>query len=214
MEQSLSASILKNFIVFEGLDGAGTTTQLRLIDELLKKKSIPALTTCEPTNGPVGQLIRRVLKKEEVLGQGTLALLFAADREEHLYGKKDGIAAALEAGRLVISDRYLFSSLAYQSVEVDFEFVKSLNSRFPLPELLIFLETPVDVCATRRKKRGKEELFEEIRFQKRVLEAYRNVLRLFQETDMKIVVLDGTTTPEKINNEIWTIIETMPIVKA
>jgi dTMP kinase len=211
--KSETGPLLRNFIVIEGLDGAGTTTQLKLLDRLLLEKHIPHLATCEPTAGPVGELIRRVLRKQASLRPETLAWLFAADRQEHLSGASDGILAALEAGRLVICDRYLFSSLAYQSIETDFLLVRELNERFPLPEILIYLDTPIAVCAERRKARGATELFEEIEFQKRVAEAYERAFALYAGTDLQLVRIDGTLPEEKIRDRIWTLIASLPIVK-
>jgi dTMP kinase len=205
--------ILKNFIVLEGLDGAGTTTQLKILASRLRERSIPAFTTCEPTSGPVGMFIREILQKKQEVRPETLALLFAADREEHLNGKMNGIRGALEQGRLVVSDRYLFSSLAYQSVSSGFEYVRELNSRFPLPEIVLYLDTPVEVCAERRKKRAAAELFEELEFQKRVAAAYDRTFAFYAHASLRIERLDGAARLEKIAAEIWTILGSLPIVK-
>ncbi len=115
-----NSRILSNFLVFEGLDGSGTTTQLGILEEELSRREIPHLISAEPTTSPIGQLIREALSGRLVLERDTLARLFAADRAEHLFGKH-GMVPRSEAGELVICDRYLFSSLAYQGSEIGLE---------------------------------------------------------------------------------------------
>ena len=106
--------ILKNFVVFEGLDGTGTTSQLRLLQEAFAAlgRQDAVQFTCEPTDGAIGKLIREALSGALEFDAQTIAYLFGADRCEHIYGK-EGIVAQLHAGKAVFSDRYLFSSLAY-----------------------------------------------------------------------------------------------------
>jgi len=106
-------------IVLEGLDGAGTTTQARLLGEWLRAQAfVPTVhVTWEPTDGLVGLLIRRILTHQEVAQPRTLAALFVADRLEHLY-RPQGVAAQLQAGAWVVMDRYYLSSLAYQSLSL------------------------------------------------------------------------------------------------
>ncbi len=211
--ETISQPVLENFIVLEGLDGAGTTTQLTLLDRLLGERGVPHAATFEPTDGPVGELIRSVLRKEKAVRPETLALLFAADREEHLSAPTGGIRAALAAGKLVICDRYLFSSLAYQSVASGFDFVSRLNGRFPLPSLLVYLDTPVSVCAERRSKRNGTELFEQDDFQERVARAYERSFALYASSPMRLERIDGTDAAEKIRDRIWNLISSLPIVK-
>ena len=109
--------ILKNFIVFEGIDGAGTSTQI----EILKKRADADrfFFTTEPTDSETGKFLRKMLKGDVELDPCTSAFLFAADRNEHLYGNGGtncGVVAQAQSGKIVVSDRYLFSSLTYQSV--------------------------------------------------------------------------------------------------
>ncbi|MBQ8014462.1 MAG: dTMP kinase, partial [Treponema sp.] len=109
--------ILRNFIVFEGIDGAGTSTQI----EMLKKRpdAHRFFFTTEPTDSETGKFLRRMLKGDVELDARTSAFLFAADRNEHLFGKGGtncGVVEKAQSGKIVVSDRYLFSSLTYQSV--------------------------------------------------------------------------------------------------
>jgi dTMP kinase len=136
----VAGSILHRFAVLEGLDGSGTTTQLRLAGRRLEREGVPHFLTWEPTDGPVGTLIRSILRHEVPAEPCTVAMLYAADRSEHLHGP-GGILERASRGELVLSDRYLFSSLAYQSLECPEEQVAGLNAGFPLPELLVFVDT-------------------------------------------------------------------------
>ena len=119
--------IVTNFIVFEGLDGAGTTTQANLLEEKYNSLNIPCINSCEPTRGFIGKAIREVLSGDIKVASGTIAKLFVSDRHEHLYNPKDGILSRCKAGDFVISDRYLFSSLAYQSLDYGFDNVMELE---------------------------------------------------------------------------------------
>jgi len=196
-----NVEVLKNFIVLEGLDGSGTTTQIRMLEKEMKQKNVPVFTTCEPSPLPSGKLIRRVLRKEVMVEPETLARLFSADRYEHLYGRADGILSHLDKGELVITDRYLFSSLAYQSLECGFEFVRDLN-KYPLPEYLIYLKLSPEICRQRMKNRDMEELFDADRIQRQIIENYERGMDIYSPTDMKTIVIDGTSRPDKICSEI------------
>ena len=198
------------FIVFEGLDGAGTTTQLRLLEKKLKKVGIKVFATAEPTDSPIGRLIRSALRKEITVKPETLALLYTADRNEHLYGR-DGVVEHIEAGDTVICDRYLYSSIAYQSVNCDTEYIKSLNKDFLQPDLLFFVNTPVDVCLKRITNRNQNvELFEKAEYLKAVSNNYNWLMMSLKfvshnEWDKKnpvTVEIDGTQSSETISEKV------------
>ena len=192
------AETLPNFVAIEGIDGAGTTTQLARLSERHKQTGIPVWGTCEPTTDRIGKLIRSVLGGRYSVQPETLAHLFASDRNEHIYGRDNGILAHLERGERVITDRYLFSSLAYQSVECAFEFVASLNEDFPLPEYLFYIDVPLEVGAERSSSREAQEIFERLEFQRLVKANYERVIGLFDEAAMTVHVLDGTFSAEAI----------------
>ena len=193
--------ILKRFIVLEGLDGSGTTTQLKNLGKMFSEHNIPYLLTMEPTNNEVGKLIRKILEKEIAVEPETLAVLFSADRNEHLYGKK-GIKELSEEGLWIICDRYLFSSIAYQSLKCDREWVLSLNN-YPMPEFLFFLDVPVEECGKRLGTRDKVELFDKTELQKRILENYRYGFRMADNSGVAFFKMDGTEDPEVISEKIW-----------
>lgn len=128
--------ILKNFVVFEGLDGTGTTSQIRLLQEAFasRGRQDAVLFTCEPTDGSIGKLIREALSGTVDFDAQTIAYLFGADRCEHIHGK-EGILAQLRAGKAVFSDRYLFSSLAYQGLAAGKNWHGQSMRRFRSPNI-------------------------------------------------------------------------------
>ena len=207
--------VLENFVVLEGLDGAGTTTQLHLADEALHARGIGHFCTGEPTDGVVGRILRQILKQKIQVQPDTVALLFAADRTEHVHEKSGGILSHLRRGELVICDRYLFSSLAYQSLVCDPEFVFSLNRRFPLPQHLVFLDTPVTVSQQRLTTRaaGGRELYDGREIQQDILRAYEAGFQRFSDTGMQLHRIDGNREPELVFEKFWSILSRLPIVK-
>jgi dTMP kinase len=169
------------FIVLEGIDGSGTTTQLdRLARHLTGKHGRQAHTTREPSTGPVGRLLREILAGGHALPGGepvdglTAALLFAADRRDHL---RREIEPALAAGMDVVSDRYLLSSLAYQAEEANRDWVAGLARELRPADLTLLLDVPVEVAAARRRAAGRPvERYDADRVQERVAENYRELV--------------------------------------
>ncbi|MCL2705052.1 MAG: dTMP kinase [Spirochaetaceae bacterium] len=202
-------NILKKFIVLEGLDGSGTTTQLKMLKQRFDKNKIDSFATMEPTDGVIGRVIRDALRKKIIVDNKTLALLFVADRNEHLYGK-DGIMQQLENGKWIICDRYLFSSIAYQSLDCNLEWVVDINN-FPLPEYLFFIATSPRECQKRMEIRHEKEIFEDILLQEHILDNYGYGVNKFDKSDMKVFYINGEETPEIINEKIWKILFPMPI---
>jgi dTMP kinase len=195
------ANILQNFVVIEGLDGAGTTTQLNKISLALTEKNYKVHSTFEPTDRPIGKIVRDVLAKRFNTTPLTLAKLYATDREDHLYNSEDGVIYHLKNDELVISDRYFYSSLAYQSVECDYEVVKKLNA-YPHPQILIFIDTPVEVCINRINKRGREkDIFEQEHFLIKVSNNYTKILSELPK-EIKLIKIDGTLSVDEIYNII------------
>lgn len=204
--------ILRNFIVFEGIDGTGTTTQL---DELKKRFAATAASvhfTCEPTPGAIGRLIRQSLRGEMHLTADTMARLFAADRGEHLYGE-NGIVSLTGSGTAVFSDRYLFSSLAYQAEAGSPELPAELNRHFPLPEYLFYFDIESDAAMTRVESRaGTLEIYEKREFQKKVRARYLDVIDAYEkaEPDMRVIRIDASLPIAAIAEKIWSIVGNLP----
>ena len=198
--------ILKNFIVFEGIDGAGTSTQIKKICEKNPQKFFQ---TAEPTSLETGKFLRRMLGGEFSVDEKTNSFLFAADRAEHLYGK-NGIIEQINNGKTVISDRYLFSSLAYQSISCGEELPKLLNSTFPLPEILFFFEIDPEISLKRVDSRNeKKEIYEKIETQKKIAMEYEKIISEYENNPsctMKIIRIDATKSIDEISETISKII--------
>lgn len=198
--------ILKNFVVFEGIDGAGTSTQIKVLSQRPEQDRF--FFTTEPTDSPTGKFLRSMLKGEVKLDPRTSAYLFAADRSEHLWGNSGtncGIEKLCNDGKIVISDRYLFSSLTYQSVTCGEELPKLINSPFPLPELLFFFEIDPEISLKRVDSRGEREIYEKIDFLKATEERYKKVIDDYEKasTGMKIIRLDASLPVEEVSKIIW-----------
>jgi len=175
------------FVVLEGIDGSGTTSVSRALVQRLSQDGVPASWTCEPSRGPVGQLIRRILKREveleappsSELGACLMTHLFQADRIDHI----EQIKARLATGEWVVCDRYLHSTIVYQGQYLGQAGVmEMIQVGWPLellpPDLSVLLNLPVDVAMARRTSdphRTSEEVFEDTKTQVYVANAYRKV---------------------------------------
>jgi len=186
------------FIVFEGIDGSGTTTQADKIGEYLNSQGIPTHLTSEPTNSLIGGLIRSSLKKHWSISPEGLQLLFAADRAHHL---ETEIIPILEKGKVVITDRYYFSSIAYGSVGVfDKEWLFDINKLFIKPDLVIYISVSVE-SAMQRIKKGRHtqvELFEQKEKLASVIARYESLAKEFDY----FVIIDGEGSREKVTKDI------------
>ena len=199
---SKKATSRGRFIVVEGLDGAGTTTQTAARARARRAAGHTVLTTNAPSTGPIGTLIRQGLSKRLRLASGapmtaeTLALLFAADRVDHLANE---VVPALEAGTHVISDRYLLSSLAYQGVEVGLPWVSSINHHALTPDLTLFLSIDVKAATRRRVVRGgRPDLYENNAMQKKTAQQYARAIALRRDAGEHIINIDGSAPIEEV----------------
>lgn len=192
------------FIVFEGLDGSGQSTQaelLRLYLEKEKKKKV--IITKEPTQREIGLLIRQVLQHKITVPPEALQLLFCADRAHHL---KNDVIPALERGVWVICDRYFFSTIAFGSLKLNMDWLATLNENFLMPDIVILLKVRPNICIERiDKNRGKREFFEQEKILKKVWANYIKLTKKFKN----IFVVDGEQSIEKVSEGIKKIIENM-----
>ena len=200
-------SVYSGLVAVEGIDGSGTTTLVKGIEKILNEKDIEFHTGFEPTDGSIGKLIREALAGTAYFQPETLAMLFAADRHEHLLGR-GGIVSLIGNGGIYITDRYFFSSLAYQSMEVDFEKVQDLNAGFPLPEKLIFLDLPVEKAMQRLSKRSSDmrDIYENTEYLTQVSIAYRKAIALYENSGMRIVRMDACRPAEELVEEALEVI--------
>jgi dTMP kinase len=199
------------FVVLEGIDGAGTTTQAGRLVERLRADKIEVRGTREPSDGPIGSLVRQVLTGRIVApggrapGWATMALLFAADRMDHV---ESDIEPFLASGGTVVSDRYDASSLAYQSVssgrggEKAVDWIRLLNKHALRPDLTIVLDLPPDMAAARRASRGEPaQLYEQNEVQRALAQFYRDLAK--HMPDDQIVVVDASGTMEDVHRRVY-----------
>jgi dTMP kinase len=187
------------FVVFEGLDGAGTTTQLERLAQWLRTRGVVVETTSEPSQGPFGAAIRQAIDGRIELGDAALALAFAADRMDHLQNPANGIEASLGAGRWVLCDRYVLSSLAYQGARLgDLAWVLALNRHARAPDVTVFVDTPVEACLERIARRSAHaELFHDAKRLKRVTSWYQRALAAEAHLGA-LVTVDGAAAPDVV----------------
>jgi len=189
------------FIVFEGLDGAGVTTQATLLRNYFLGKNKDVILTKEPTDGLIGGLIKSCLRSEWKTDPLTLQMLFAADRSHHLITE---IEPALKNDKIVISDRYIMSSLVFGSIYISLDMLKQLNVHFRKPNLTIVVDTHPRVCIERMKKaRHHVELFEEEQKLEQIRRNYIMLKNYFPEMHF----IDGNRPADEISNEIRKIVE-------
>jgi dTMP kinase len=184
------------FIAIEGLDGCGSTTQLHMLAEHLGNVH----TTAEPSRGPVGLLIRQALRHEVPLSDAILPTLFAADRLDHLERE---IEPALALGKVVITDRYYGSSLAYQSLIAPLDKVAALNADFRSPDLTLFLDISPENALERIEARGEaKERFETLTRLQEIAASFGIAMALLQQKGEKIVRIDALGSPEEVHARI------------
>lgn len=194
------------FIALEGIDGSGKSTQTRLLAEKLVSEGHTVYTTFEPTDSPIGSLIRNILKGRFKADHRTIAGLFVADRLDHLLNEVNGIVKKLEEGFTVITDRYCFSSYAYQGTHMDMDWViqaNSMSAQILRPDINIFIDVDPEVSMERLySNRGQIELFETLEnlqlVRAKYMEAFEKLK--FEET---IAVVDGNRGPKEIAEDIW-----------
>lgn len=194
------------FIAFEGIDGSGKSTQVRLLARRLKEEGIRCHTTMEPSDSPVGSLIHQILTGRVKADNRVIAALFAADRLDHLLNDVNGIAAKVEEGITVLTHRYYFSSYAYHSVDLPMDWVIQANalSRDILrPTINLFVDVDPDTAMERiLRNRDHVELFEKKSRLAQVREKYLEAFERLKEEET-IVMVDGRRPPEAVAEEIW-----------
>ncbi|MCL1467749.1 dTMP kinase [Argonema galeatum] len=203
---------MKNlFIVFEGIDGSGTSTQSNLLKDYFTAKGYQAVVTYEPSNGPVGNLIRQALKRRVFFVNDSqkfdeqMAYLFAADRYDHLFNEVDGVFKLIDDNFTVISTRYFFSSLAYHwNTQEDWELVSSLNDGFPNPDLVIYIDIPVEVALTRIRDRSVKDIYENEEKLARVSKNYQDIFSKYEGLALQV---DGTEEKSAVHQKIVNFIE-------
>lgn len=189
------------FIVIEGADGVGTTTQTQALAQALRKRGRTVVTTCEPSQGLIGRMIRGSLAQavDHPTDRKALALLFAADRLDHVARE---VAPALAAGTDVVTDRYVLSSLVYQSLDAPLAWVQELNRHAQAPDATVLLTIPAAVALKRLAQRRGRDIFEDD-------ESQLVVHRRYQELASAVgaMVVDGHAAPDAVTDRILAVLD-------
>lgn len=203
----------KLFIVFEGIDSSGKSTQAELLKNYFLTQEEKAVISSEPSNGIIGNIIRQALKQRIIFSRDNnlfdeqMAYLFAADRHDHLYNDVDGVFKLIQDNYHVISTRYYFSSLAYNCDTVEkFEFIQNLNARFPNPDMTVYLDIPIEVSLARLQERSLQEIYETKTKLTKVKEQYQQI---FADYDGKTITIDGTQKSQNIHQQIVQFVQTI-----
>ena len=185
------------FICIEGLDGCGKTTQAKLLVKRLQKHC-KAVYTAEPSRGKIGTFIRKhCLHGKNRLSSVVEALLFAADRFEHL---ENEILPALKEGKLIISDRYVYSSLAYQGAAgLDLEWIEKVNEHALQPHLAIFIDVDPEIVIERLKR--EKSVMENLETQRKVREVYMKFVKKGE-----LVKINGNKSKREVGDEILKVV--------
>lgn len=194
------------FIAFEGIDGSGKSTQIRLLVNKLKEIGVYCYTTMEPTDSPIGSLIHQIMTGRIKTDNKVIAGLFVADRLDHLLNDVNGVLTKIMEGTTVITDRYYFSSYAYHSVDMPMNWVIQANAQSKellQPTITIFIDVNPDNAIERiAKNRFHQELFEKksrlIKVREKYLEAFEKL-----KDEENFVIIDGNRPQEEIAEEIW-----------
>ena len=198
------------FITFEGCDGCGKSTQLRLFGEYLTKKGIPHIFTREPGGGKISEAIREILLngKNSEMTDECEALLYAASRVQHLH---DRVEPALSAGQLVICDRYVDSSLAYQAYArgLGVDFIQKINAyalEQYLPDVTVFIDLTPQEAFLRKHGADENDRLEQagMAFHERVYEGYKTIAK---ENPDRFVCVNGRQSPEEVFAEVLRILQ-------
>lgn len=186
------------FICVEGLDGCGKTTQTKLLVERLKKKGYDAIYTAEPSRGNIGKFIKEYcLHGETRVSSIVEALLFAADRFEHV---EKEVIPDLNEGKLVVSDRYVYSSLAYQGAAgLDLKWIQNINEHAIRPDLAVFIDVEPETVIQRLKPR--KSVMENLGTQRKVREVY---VKFVEKGEL--VKIDGNKSKQEVADDILTVV--------
>ena len=194
------------FIVFEGIDGAGKTTQIELLAKRLSQNGEVVSITAEPTDNESGKALRRALSGKEPHSECEMATMFVLDR----IGHNAQISELLAQGKTVICDRYYYSTLAYQGKSTDYAWVRSMNIDCPeirRPDACIYLDlTPEESLARISKGRAEVEIYENLEKLTEVRESFFSVINDLSSEGEKIFIVNANRSIEAISDEIFDIV--------
>jgi len=195
------------FIALEGIDGSGKSTQVKLLSDKLKKEGFKIYTTFEPTDSPIGSVIKNIFRHRIEADHRTIAGLYVADRLDHLLNKTNGILKKMEEGYTVVTDRYYFSSYAYQGTHMSMDWViqaNSLSAELLRPDLTIFIDVQPEVSMQRLSEgRDMIQLYESLENLHNVRSKYMEAFDKLKNEEI-VFITDGNSPVDAIANDVWT----------
>ena len=194
------------FIAFEGIDGSGKGTQIKKLKKRLEKEGYPIFRTAEPNDSPFGSLIHQIMIGRVKTTNDVIAAMFVADRLDHIENDTNGLLKFISQGINVITDRYYFSSYAYQSVDLPMDWIIEANrpaAQLLRPDLTVFIDVDPQVTMARiEQNRLTRELFEKTdrltETRKRYFEAFEKL-----EDEEKVLIINGDRDMDEIADDIW-----------
>jgi dTMP kinase len=198
------------FIAFEGIDGSGKSTQVKLLADKLNANGHTVHLTAEPTKGPIGKMIREIFAGKQFADQGAIAGLFVADRLQHIHHPEEGMLQLLQQGTTVITDRYYLSSYAYHSVFVDMDWVIEANklaAQALKADITIYIEMQPEESMQRiAANRQSTEMYETLENLTAVKNNYTKAIEKVNAVE-NIVTIKGNRTPEEVHEEIFSYVQ-------
>mgnify|MGYP001443154415 FL=1 len=186
-------------INLEGIDGCGKSTQSQFLMDKFESDNEKIVLLKEPTNGKYGQKLWEMLSGKIEATTEEILELFVLDRREHVNQK---IQPALDEGKIVLMDRYYYSTMAYQAAAgIDVNRIKKDNEFAPKPDIVLIFDLPADLAMKRVRSHSVADVFEKEEYLERVRKAYLNL-----EGDSLVRIIDATRTPEKIFDEVWKLV--------
>lgn len=196
------------FITIEGTDGSGLSTQTERLATWFRAAGRPVHATKEPSGGPVGLLLRLALAHRlgrpvdaafRPLDEATMALLFTADRMDHLACE---VLPRLEDGTNVVCDRYTLSTYAFQSLDADVSWLRGLNAQARVPDLTVLIDVPAELSVERMRVRGAVERYEQRETLARVRDNFHRLVELLRAEGQRIAVVDGAAALDAVHDAI------------
>ena len=197
------------FIVFEGIDASGKSTQMRMLESYLKEKGIAVYMTREPTDSPFGALAHQCMTGRIDSDEKAIAAVMAADRLDHIYNKTNGLLEKINNGITVISDRYYFSSYAYQGAHLGLDWVLELNRMSAdalRPDVNIFIDIDAQTSMSRLQGRGDLERYEQLDKQLKIRQMYFEVFEKMKDVE-RVEVVSSNKSLEETQSDIRKIID-------
>lgn len=204
------------FIVLEGIDGCGKSTQAKMLFNKMQESEIPAFLTQECSHGPIGMLIRKeFLSGNRKTDPKVTNLLFAADRLDHITNADDGMLGKVNNATNVVCDRYYLSSLAYYAQEFlgsakyleELHFIinaNMMNKALMTPDITVFIQMdPSEAIKRLNNRTGIKEIYEDIETLKKVYITYFDGIQLLRNLGENIVIIDGNGSADQVHDRIW-----------